>query len=69
MAGSADRAYVLFGLELRDPDEVYRVLVFVVARRRYWLARRVCVELLRNERVARGRHEAELEAEQAARGG
>ena len=47
---------------------VYRVLVFVVPVVAYWLAHRVCVELLRNERVAGQRHQAELEAEQA-RGG
>jgi ubiquinol-cytochrome c reductase cytochrome b subunit len=69
MAGSADRAYVLVGWSYETQIEVYRVLVFVVPVVAYWLARRICLELLRNERVARGRHEAELEAEQAARGG
>ena len=62
MAGSADRAYVLLGWSYETQIEVYRVLVFVVPVIAYWLARRVCRELLRNERVAQRRHDAEQEA-------
>jgi ubiquinol-cytochrome c reductase cytochrome b subunit len=66
MAGSADRAYVLLGWSYQTQIEVYRVLVFVGPVVAWWLARRICVELLRNERVEARRQAAELEAEQAA---
>jgi ubiquinol-cytochrome c reductase cytochrome b subunit len=69
IAGSADRAYVLFGWSYQTQIEVYRVLVFVLPVTAFWLARRICVELLRNEQVEASRHAAELEAEQAAGGG
>ncbi|HEY2869448.1 MAG TPA: hypothetical protein VGJ11_08055, partial [Gaiellales bacterium] len=69
MAGSADRAYVLMGWSYQTQIEVYRVLVFVVPVVAYWLARRICVELLRNEVVEERRQAAEMEAEQAAGGG
>ena len=69
IAGSADRAYVLFGWSYQTQIEVYRVLVFVLPVSAFWLARKVCLELLRNERVEASRHAAELEAEQAAGGG
>jgi ubiquinol-cytochrome c reductase cytochrome b subunit len=67
-AGSADRAYVLMGWSYQTQIEVYRVLVFVVPVAAYWLARRVCIELLRNEQVVQRRHEAEQEAQQAGAG-
>jgi ubiquinol-cytochrome c reductase cytochrome b subunit len=67
VAGSADRAYVLFGWSYQTQIELYRVLVFVAPVVAFWLARRVCVELLRNEAVAEERHVAEVEAEAAAR--
>jgi hypothetical protein len=60
---------VLFGWSYQTQIEVYRVLVFVLPVSASWLARRICVELLRNERVVASRHAAELEAEQAAGGG
>jgi ubiquinol-cytochrome c reductase cytochrome b subunit len=69
VAGSADRAYVLMGWSYATQIDVYRVGVFVVPVVSYWLAHRICVELLRNERVEASRHAAELEAEQAAGGG
>jgi quinol---cytochrome-c reductase cytochrome b subunit len=65
MAGSADRAYVLLGWSYQTQIEVYRVLVFVAPVVAYWVARRICVELLSNERVEASRQAAELEAEQA----
>jgi ubiquinol-cytochrome c reductase cytochrome b subunit len=67
VAGSADRAYVLFGWSYQTQIELYRVLVFVAPVVAFWLARRICVELVRNEAVAERRHLAELEAEGAAR--
>ena len=42
------------------------MLVFVVPVVAYWLARRICVELLSNEGVEARRQAAELEAERAA---
>jgi ubiquinol-cytochrome c reductase cytochrome b subunit len=69
IAGSADRAYVLFGWSYQTQIEVYRVLVFLLPVSAFWLARRICAELLRNERVEASRHAAELEAEGAAGGG
>jgi len=69
IAGSADRAYVLFGWSYQTQIEVYRVLVFVLPVSAFWLARRICAELLRNERVEASRHAAELEAEGVAGGG
>jgi len=66
LAGSADRAYVLFGWSYQTQVELYRILVFVAPVLSFWLAHRICVELLRNEEVAEDRHRAELEA-QAAR--
>jgi quinol---cytochrome-c reductase cytochrome b subunit len=68
IAGSADRAYVLMGWSYAAQIEVYRVAVFVVPVVAYWLAHRICVELLRNERVEERREAAEMEAEQAAGG-
>jgi len=66
LAGSADRAYVLLGWSYETQLEVYRVLVFVVPVVAFWLAHRICVELLRNEDVALDRREAEHEARAAA---
>jgi quinol---cytochrome-c reductase cytochrome b subunit len=67
VAGSADRAYVMVGWSYQTQIELYRVLVFVAPVVAFWLARRICIELVRNETVAEQRHEAELEAEAAAR--
>jgi ubiquinol-cytochrome c reductase cytochrome b subunit len=69
VAGSADRAYVLMGWSYATQIEVYRVAVFVVPVVSYWLAHRICVELLRNEGVEERRQAAELEAEQASGSG
>jgi ubiquinol-cytochrome c reductase cytochrome b subunit len=66
MAGSADRAYVMLGWSYQTQIEIYRVLVFVAPVLAFWLAHRICSELLRNEDVARDREEAELEARAAA---
>jgi len=66
VAGSADRAYVMFGWSYQTQIEIYRVLVFVPPVVAFWLARRICAELLRNEHVARDREQAELEARAAA---
>jgi quinol---cytochrome-c reductase cytochrome b subunit len=66
VAGSADRAYVLFGWSYQTQIEIYRVLVFVAPVVAFWLAHRICVELLRNEDVAHDREQAELEARAAA---
>jgi hypothetical protein len=56
---------VLLGWSYQTQIEVYRVLVFVAPVVAYWVARRICVELLSNERVEASRQAAELEAEQA----
>jgi ubiquinol-cytochrome c reductase cytochrome b subunit len=66
LAGSADRVYILFGWSYEVQIEVYRVLAFALPAAAFVLARRVCVELLRNEDVVRRRHEAETEARTAA---
>jgi len=66
VAGSADRAYVLLGWSYQTQIEVYRVLIFVLPVAAFWLARRICVELLRNEDVVRDREDAETEARAAA---
>jgi ubiquinol-cytochrome c reductase cytochrome b subunit len=66
LAGSADRAYVLFGWSYATQIEIYRVLVFVLPPVVFWLTLKVCDELRRNEEVERHRHEAEAEARAAA---
>jgi ubiquinol-cytochrome c reductase cytochrome b subunit len=66
LAGSADRAYVLFGWSYETQLQVYRVLVFVLPPTVFWLTLKVCDELRRNEEVVRNRHEAETEARAAA---
>ena len=66
LAGSADRAYVLFGWSYATQIEIYRVLVFILPPVVFWLTLKVCDELRRNEEVKRHRHEAEAEARAAA---
>jgi len=66
LAGSADRAYVLFGWNYETQLQVYRVLVFVLPPVVFWLTLKVCDELRRNEEVSRRRREAEAEARAAA---
>ena len=68
LAGSADRAYVILGWSYETQIEVYRVLVFVVPVVAFWLAHRICVELLANDRIAERRHQAEAEARAAEHG-
>jgi ubiquinol-cytochrome c reductase cytochrome b subunit len=66
LAGSADRAYVLFGWSYETQLQIYRVLVFVLPPVVFWLTLKVCDELRRNEEVSRRRREAEAEARAAA---
>ena len=68
LAGSADRAYVVLGWSYETQIEIYRVLVFVAPVAAFWLAHRICVELLANERIAERRRQAEAEARAAEHG-
>jgi ubiquinol-cytochrome c reductase cytochrome b subunit len=68
LAGSADRAYVALGWSYETQIEVYRVLVFVAPVAAFWLAHRICVELLANDRIDADRHQAEAEARAAEHG-
>jgi ubiquinol-cytochrome c reductase cytochrome b subunit len=67
MAGSADRADVLFDVPYTDQIWVYRVLVFVGPVVAGLAAYRTCVELQRGERTERERRRAE-HAARVARG-
>jgi ubiquinol-cytochrome c reductase cytochrome b subunit len=62
VAGSADRAYILFGWSYQAQLQIYRVLAVVLPIAALLVTRRVCIELLQNEEVIRRRHEAEAEA-------
>jgi ubiquinol-cytochrome c reductase cytochrome b subunit len=64
-AGSADRAYVFFGLSYNAQIWAYRVLVWIAPPAVYLLTRRICRELQDAERVEHAREEAEREAELA----
>jgi ubiquinol-cytochrome c reductase cytochrome b subunit len=61
VAGSADRAYVLFGISYTAQIWVYRVLVWVAPLVAFFVTRRVCNELREGERLER-RKAAELSA-------
>ena len=63
LAGSADRADVLFGLDYRAQIWAYRVLAFVLPVAVLVVTRRVCLELRRGELVALERKRAEDEAQ------
>jgi len=65
LAGSADRADVLFGLDYRAQIWAYRVLAFVLPVAVLVVTRRVCLELRRGELVALERKRAEDEAQAA----
>jgi ubiquinol-cytochrome c reductase cytochrome b subunit len=65
VAGSADRATVLFGLDYERQIEVYRVLVWVVPVLVFLVARRLCRDLGDAERIERTRAAAEHEGEPA----
>ena len=65
MAGSADRADVLFDVPYTDQIWVYRVLVFVGPVIAGLAAYRTCVELQRGERTERERRHAEHAARMA----
>ncbi len=62
LAGSADRASVLFGISYTAQIWVYRVLFVLAPVVAFLVARRVCSELVANERVAAERRQAEAEA-------
>jgi ubiquinol-cytochrome c reductase cytochrome b subunit len=66
VAGSSDRATVLFGISYDSQVWLYRVLVFVGPVVAGLVAYRVCVELQRGEAVEQERHRAEGEARRAA---
>jgi len=66
VAGSADRATVLFGLDYVSQIHVYRVLVWVVPVVVFFIARRLCRDLGDAERIERTRAAAEREGEPAA---
>jgi ubiquinol-cytochrome c reductase cytochrome b subunit len=66
VAGSSDRATVLFGISYDSQVWLYRVLVFVGPVVAGLVAYRVCVELQRGEAVEHERHRAEGEARRAA---
>jgi len=66
VAGASDRLFVLFDLSYAGQIWVYRVLVWVLPVVALFLTRRICVELVRGERVERERHRAETEAEALA---
>ena len=61
-AGSADRVYVFFGLDYSAQVWVYRLAVIVVPVIVYFIARRVCLELQRAERIEHDSEAAEDEA-------
>jgi ubiquinol-cytochrome c reductase cytochrome b subunit len=58
LAGSADRVNVLFGLDYTRQIEVYRVAIWVIPVVVLMVTRRVCIELVAGEAVARIRQEA-----------
>ena len=64
-AGSADRAYVVFGLSYTGQIWFYRVAVFVLPVVVFFVARRLCRELQRAEAVEHDREAAEAEAQPA----
>ena len=66
LAGSADRVFVTFFVSYGWQIWFYRVAIWVVPALVLVLTRRVCVELLGSERVARERKLAEEEARRAA---
>src|SRR5207302_6337603 len=66
LAGSADRVFVTFFVSYGWQIWFYRVAIWVVPAVVLILTRRVCVELLGSERVARERKLAEEEARRAA---
>ncbi|MDX6470058.1 MAG: ubiquinol-cytochrome c reductase cytochrome b subunit, partial [Gaiellaceae bacterium] len=62
IAGSSDRANILFGLSYTEQIWFYRVLVFVGPALAALIAYRVCKELKAGELVEADRHRAEEEA-------
>jgi hypothetical protein len=66
VAGSSDRAYVLFNVPYIPQIWAYRVLAFVAPPLSGLIAYWVCRELQAGERVERRRKRAEEEAEAAA---
>ena len=66
VAGASDRLFVLFDLSYAGQIWVYRVLVWVLPVVALFLTRRICLELVRGERVERERRLAEAEAEALA---
>jgi ubiquinol-cytochrome c reductase cytochrome b subunit len=66
VAGASDRLFVLFDLSYSGQIWAYRVLVWVLPVVALFLTKRICVELVRGERVERERRRAEAEAEALA---
>jgi len=66
VAGASDRLFVLFDLSYSGQIWGYRVLVWVLPVAALFLTKRICVELVRGERVERERRRAEAEAEALA---
>ncbi|HEV2075278.1 MAG TPA: cytochrome b N-terminal domain-containing protein [Thermoleophilaceae bacterium] len=61
-AGSADRIYVFLDLDYVPQLWVYRAAVIILPLVVYFVARRVCLELQRAERIEHDSEEAEAEA-------
>jgi quinol---cytochrome-c reductase cytochrome b subunit len=66
VAGASDRLFVLFDLSYSGQIWVYRVLVWVLPVVALFLTKRICVELVRGERVEKERRLAEAKAEALA---
>jgi ubiquinol-cytochrome c reductase cytochrome b subunit len=64
--GSADRAYVLFGIPYEDQLQVYRVLIWVVPALVLWITKRVCDELREKDWLELQREAAEREGRAAS---
>ncbi len=69
VAGSADRAFVFFGIGYTHQIWVYRVIVFVAPVVAFLVTRAICRGLQRKERIAVIQEQAEREAREAARAG
>jgi ubiquinol-cytochrome c reductase cytochrome b subunit len=64
-AGSADRLYLFLGWSYEVQMWAYRIAALVLPVVVFFIVRRVCHELLDNERIEAGRHAAEEEARAA----
>jgi ubiquinol-cytochrome c reductase cytochrome b subunit len=65
-AGAADRVYLFLGWSYQAQIWIYRIASCVLPFVVYYLTRRICEELLENERISHEREQAELEAQAEA---